>query len=79
MGQERFELLTKYLRFDDKRTREARRSIDKLAAFRDIWDEFVRKCQENYVPGEEICVDEQMVPFRGRAPFKIYMRSKPDR
>jgi len=79
MGRERFELLTKFLRFDEKRTREERRQNDKLAAFRSVWNMFVRKCQDNYIPGEEITIDEQIIPFRGRAPFKIYMRNKPDR
>lgn len=79
MGRERFELLTKFLRFDDRSTRQERRESDKLAAFRSVWDLFIQKCLDNYIPGEEITIDEQMIPFRGRAPFKIYMRSKPDR
>ena len=26
-----------------------------------------------------MCVDEQLVCFRGRCPFRVYMKSKPDR
>ncbi|KAG5881856.1 hypothetical protein JTB14_034135 [Gonioctena quinquepunctata] len=30
-------------------------------------------------PGSHITVDEQLLGFRGRAPFRVYMKSKPDR
>lgn len=30
-----------------------------------------------YNPGPEVTVDERLVPFRGRCPFKQYMPSKP--
>ena len=26
-----------------------------------------------------MCVDEQLVRFRGRCPFRVYMKNKPDR
>ncbi|KAL7402948.1 hypothetical protein ABVT39_022285 [Epinephelus coioides] len=30
-----------------------------------------------YNPGPEVTVDERLVPFRGRCPFKVYIPSKP--
>ena len=40
----------------------------------------LQKClQERYIPGPFICIDEQLVPFRGRCSFLQYLPSKPDR
>ncbi|KAG5888962.1 hypothetical protein JTB14_026788 [Gonioctena quinquepunctata] len=30
-------------------------------------------------PGSHMTVDEQLLSFRGRAPFRVYMKSKPDK
>lgn len=30
-------------------------------------------------PGTHMTVDEQLLSFRGRAPFRVYMKSKPDK
>lgn len=40
---------------------------------------FVDNCKKAYIPGSHLTVDEQLVSFRGRAPFRVYMKSKPDR
>ena len=64
--------------FDDKQTREQRRSTDKFAAVRDLWNSFVAQCKDIYSPSECLTVDEQLLGFRGRCPFRQYIRSKPD-
>lgn len=74
----RFTRITESLRFDDKRTRPQRQARDKLSAIRDIFEKWVTQCKKCYNPGESVTVDEQMVPFRGRCPFRQYMKSKPD-
>lgn len=79
MGRNRFKSLLRYIRFDDKLTRTARRSKDKLAPIRDIWEQIVNNLRKHYIPGANITVDEQLVPFRGRCPFKQYLPSKPDK
>jgi len=58
-------------------TREVRHATDKLAAIRDVWRMFVSKLQKMVVPGLDITVDEQLVPFRGRCPFRQYIPGKP--
>jgi hypothetical protein len=30
-----------------------------------------------YQTVRNLCVEEELVPFRGRAPFRVYMKSKP--
>lgn len=79
MSRNRFEEISIFLRFDDKSTREERKLQDKLAAIRDIWNMFVFNCRNAFEPYEHITVDEQLVPFRGKCPFKQYIKSKPGR
>ena len=76
-SEARFTFLLRALCFDDMTTREERRRTDKMAVFRCTWELFVRNCKENYVPGTDLTVDEQMVGFRGRCPFRYYMSKKP--
>ena len=66
-------------RFDDKGTRQERQATDKLAAIRELFDSFVDKCQALYTPSPYVCIDETLVGFRGRCPFRVYIPSKPDR
>ncbi|XP_062305998.1 uncharacterized protein LOC134029314 [Osmerus eperlanus] len=65
------------IRFDDRGTRAARRATEKLAAIREVWDMWVERLPRLYDPGPEVTVDEQLLAFRGRCPFKQYMPSKP--
>ncbi|XP_039478046.1 piggyBac transposable element-derived protein 4-like [Oreochromis aureus] len=75
------------LRFDDRETRQARQGeggeggggYDKLAPIRAVWDEWCTRLPAMYRPGPEVTVDERLVPFRGRCPFRQYMPSKPAR
>ena len=77
MSLKRFKLILRFCRFDNKITREERRATDKLAAIRDLWTMYVATLRKYYIPGTDITVDEQLVPFRGRCPFKQYIPSKP--
>ena len=77
MSLKQFKALMKYLRFDNKATREERRANDKLATFCDVWEMFVAQLPKFYLPGTDLTVDEQLVAFRGRCPFQQYMPNKP--
>ncbi|KRZ70418.1 PiggyBac transposable element-derived protein 4 [Trichinella papuae] len=66
-------------RFDDTRTRQERKKTVKAAAVSEVFDTFVKNCKASYVPHGEVCVDEHLMSFRGRCPFRVYMKSKPDR
>lgn len=77
MSVKRFEILLLALRFDDSRDRETRKLTDRAAAISKIFEQFLVNCQELFVPSENLCIDEMLIPFRGRCPFKIYMPKKP--
>lgn len=79
MSRDRFNFLISCLRFDCKDTREERKSETKLAPISEIWDIFTKNCRENYKPSAYVAIDEQLVAFRGRCPFRMYIPSKPDR
>ena len=50
---------------------------DKLAPIRDLWSIWSTRLPQMFNPGRDICVDEQLVSFRGRCSFRQYMTSKP--
>lgn len=79
MPLHRFKLLSFCIRFDDKDSRIERLKNDRLACIREIWDKFVTNCRENYTPGQNVTLDEQLLSFRGRCGFKIYIPAKPDK
>lgn len=79
MSLRRFFFLLQTIRFDNIHDREERRKLDKLAAFREVYDMFISHCENNFSLGEYVTIDEQLVPFRGRCSFRQYIKSKPAR
>ena len=49
-----------------------------MAAIRELWEIFTENSQKCLVPESQLCVDEQMIGFRGRCPFRVYIKSKLD-
>lgn len=39
----------------------------------------MENCIKLYEPSSKMTVDEQLLGFRGRCPFHIYIKSKPDK
>ena len=77
MTWKRFEFLFAVIHFDDYETRSKRKSMDKFTHIREIFEHVVSNFQKNYTPTEHLCIDEQLLSFRGNCPFKQYMKSKP--
>ena len=75
----RFIALTRFMRFDNKKTETARRAADKLAPIRNLFSEINTLLLRYYTPSEYLIVGEQLVPFRGRCPFRQCIPSKPDK
>ncbi|OAF72062.1 Alpha-actinin-like protein 1 [Intoshia linei] len=63
MSLNRFRDISTNLRFDDVQTRNKN---DKFTAFRNIWELFIENCRKSFIPGENVVIDEQLIPFRGR-------------
>lgn len=77
MSRDRFISILKFIRFDDVCIRQERKQRNKLALIREIEDLFTQNCRDSYKPSAYGTVDEQLVNFRGRCSFKIYIPSKP--
>lgn len=81
MTEMRFKFLINCIRFDDWKLRlpGQPRSPDKFTPIREIWELFLEGCRENYLPSNEITIDETMLRFFGRCSFRMYLPAKPDR
>jgi len=77
MGHNRFRSILRFIRFDDANTREERHQIDKAAPIRDLWSMLNSNLRKYYRPTENLTIDEQLFPYRGRMKFKQYIPSKP--
>ncbi|XP_056117511.1 piggyBac transposable element-derived protein 4-like isoform X1 [Rhinichthys klamathensis goyatoka] len=79
MSLNTFTIMSRILCFSRRVAGPGRQKDDKLAPVRDIWEKWVQRLPLLYNPGPSITVDECLVPFRGRCPFKQYMPSKPSK
>uniref|UniRef100_A0A0K8UXT0 PiggyBac transposable element-derived protein 4 n=1 Tax=Bactrocera latifrons TaxID=174628 RepID=A0A0K8UXT0_BACLA len=77
MSNFRFSSLVNCLRFDDSTTRAERLKEDQLAPISNFFNKFILNSQFQYTPGPYLCIDEMLLPFKGRCKFKIYMPQKP--
>ncbi|CAF1236584.1 unnamed protein product [Rotaria sordida] len=73
MSLERFKDLLRFLRFDDRQLRD---KLDRLAPIRTIFECFVKQLPQHFIPSENLTIDEQLVPFRGRCSFVQYIPKK---
>ncbi|XP_066583594.1 piggyBac transposable element-derived protein 4-like [Prorops nasuta] len=72
----RFEFLQSCLRFD---ARENRDPDDRFSPIRKVWYIFINNCTKYYNRSNKCTVDEQLLGFRGRCAFRMYIKSKPDK
>lgn len=73
----RFAVILSCLRFDNLVDRSERRKTDPVAPISELFNSFVANCQREFVIGTGACIDEMLIPFRGRCKFKMYMPKKP--
>lgn len=80
MSRDRFKVLTSHITFDDVFSRKTReKTIGKFYLMNNIFEKIRIRVVEAFNPGQNLCVDETLYPFRGRCRFRQYMKSKPAR
>ena len=79
MSRKKYKDILRYLRFDDKLTREERKLEDKFTPIREIWTIVLNNCQKHFFPYENVTIDEQLFPCRARCAFIQYMPQKPSK
>lgn len=79
MSRDRFHVILRYLRFDEKPTRSVRLATDKFALMSKVWNKFIENCQMCLTPGPLLCIDEQLFPMKTRCRFIQFMPNKPDK
>lgn len=73
MPRNRFELILKYIHFSDNTEADTE---DRLCKIRVVLDKFIENYKKMYTPGKDICVDESLIPWRGRLIFRQYIPNK---
>ena len=76
-SRSRFKSILRFIRFDDSNTRRQRLEVDKIAPISDIWKMMNENLYKFYKPTENLTIDEQLFPYRGRTRFTQYIPSKP--
>lgn len=74
MKRDRFECLLKCLHFSNNE--DAAATTDRLFKIRNIIELICKQFHTTLVPGENLVIDESMVPWRGRLRFRQYLPSK---
>lgn len=76
MTRERFEMIRRFFRCDDK----LKRNIDdKLSPVRFVFERKLQDYQKCYSCSPYLSIDEQLLRFHGRLSFRMYIPSKPER
>lgn len=73
MPRDRFLLLLKFLHFNDNTHQP---EGDRLYKLKPIVEDLKQKFQRTFVPFQNLCIDEVLVPYKGRISFKQYIPSK---
>ena len=79
MGKERYLAILANVSFDDAASREERRKGDKFCIMREVFGIFDHNLRRHIIPSDDITIDESLIKFRGRCPFRVYMPQKPGR
>lgn len=72
MSRNRFELLLRMVHFSNNNEI----SIDRLNKIKIIIDTLNENFKKYYYVPENVCIDESIIPFRGRFSFRQYMKQK---
>ncbi|XP_061536929.1 piggyBac transposable element-derived protein 4-like [Phycodurus eques] len=74
MSRNRFQIIWQFLHYNNNASQD---DADKLYKIRPVFEYIVEKFKEMYQPGQNICIDEGMMLWRGRVSFRVYNPKKP--
>jgi len=74
MSRNRWHAIKTNMHLNDNSTSD--RTIDKLFKLRPFIDSLSNHLQKTPID-EKVCVDEQIIPFKGRHCLKVYVKNKP--
>ena len=77
MSRNQYQQILRVLRFDNANSRRRNSSEDKFQPIIDVFEQWDLNLRDAYTPGPHMTVNEQLVCFRGRCPFRKNIRSKP--
>ncbi len=77
MPRERFKLILRYFRFDERNSRARRRQRDRYAPIRELWESVMTNCSNAFIPHGSLTIDEQLFSCKSRCAFIQYMPMKP--
>lgn len=69
MPRNRFELLLKFLHSSNNAEAP---NDDRLFKLRVVFNKFIHNFQQAYTPGQRVCIDESLIPWRGCFVPSIY-------
>jgi hypothetical protein len=73
MCGDRFDQIWRYLHLHDHETPEVAGQHDKLKNIRWYLDYLDKKFTYNFIPNENVTIDESMIKFKGRLSFRQYL------
>ncbi|XP_041960142.1 piggyBac transposable element-derived protein 4-like isoform X2 [Alosa sapidissima] len=73
MSRNRFQIIWSFLHYNNNALQD---ETDKMYKVRPVLDYIVEKFKEMYQSGQNICIDEGMMQWRGRLSFKVYNPQK---
>ena len=81
MSRNRFELILKFIHFNDNEHQIPRDQPehDRLFKIRPFLSSIIKSFQQAFIPDQYLSVDESMIGFKGRLSFLQYMPKKPQK
>ena len=79
MSSRRFELITRFLHLNDSASQPQRGepSFDKLYKVCPFMTLVLQNFKDNYIPNQQLSIDESMISYKGRLSFIQYLPKKP--
>jgi len=83
MSRNRLQAILKFLRFDDRAARHARKAagdnVPRAEPVHQFFETVTSSFHSLFEPYLHLTVDEMVLGYRGRCPFRVFMKGKPEK